>query len=153
MAGLRFENPDGETRYWTDTWDGFPAARDRMTQALHQLKPRNPVVLSGDYHSFWTNDVLLDSRDETSPVVATEFVGTSITSGGPPYEGLMAAMPANPHIRFFESRVRGYMAMDVTPERMITRYQAISDVRDPKASVSTLKRWVVEDGRPGAQPA
>ena len=36
---------------------------------------------------------------------------------------------------------------------MITRYQAISDVRDPKASVSTLNRWVVEDGRPGAQPA
>lgn len=111
------------------------------------------MVLSGDYHSFWTNDVLLDSRDETSPVVATEFVGTSITSGGPPYEGLMAAMPANPHIRFFESRVRGYMAMDITPERMIARYQAISDVRNPKASVSTLNRWVVEDGRPGAQPA
>lgn len=153
MAGLRFENPNGETRYWTDTWDGFPAARDRMTQALHAIKPRNPVVLAGDYHSFWTNDVLLDSRDETSPVVATEFVGTSITSGGPPYAGLMSAMPANPHIKFFDSRVRGYMSMDITPDRTTTRYQAISDVRDPKATLSTLNTWVVEDGRPGAQIA
>ena len=153
MAGLRFESPNGETRYWTDTWDGFPAARDRMTQALHTIKPRNPVVLAGDYHSFWTNDVLLDSRDERSPVVATEFVGTSITSGGPPYDALMATMPANPHIKFFDSRERGYISMDVTPQRMTARYQAISDVRDPKASLSTLKTWVVEDGRPGAQIA
>ena len=153
MAGLRFENGGDETRYWTDTWDGFPAARDRMTGALDTLRPKNPVVLSGDYHSFWTNDVKLDSRDEASPTVATEFVGTSITSGGPPYEGLMGAMPANPHIRFFDSRVRGYMSIDVTPGLMTTRYQAVSDVRDPRAFVSTLKTWVVEDGRPGAQAA
>ncbi|AQR61487.1 alkaline phosphatase [Brevundimonas sp. LM2] len=152
MAGLRFET-GGDTRYWTDTWDGFPAARDRMTQALSTLRPRNPVVLAGDYHSFWTNDVKLDSRDESSPTVATEFAGTSITSGGPPYDGLMAAMKTNPHIKFFDSRVRGYISMDLTPEQMTARYQAISDVRDPSASVSTLKTWVVEDGRPGAQAA
>ncbi|WP_313002004.1 alkaline phosphatase D family protein [Brevundimonas sp.] len=153
MAGLRFENRGDETRYWTDTWDGFPTARDRMTQALHTLKPSNPVVLSGDYHSFWTNDVLLNSEDETSPVVATEFVGTSITSGGPPYEGLMSAMPANPHIKFFESRERGYISMEVTPDQIMTRYQIVSDVRDPKASLSTLNTWIVENGRPGAQAA
>ena len=111
------------------------------------------MVLSGDYHSFWTNDVKLDSRDESSPTVATEFVGTSITSGGPPYEGLMSAMPANPHIKFFDSRVRGYVSIDVTPEMMTTRYQVVSDVRDPKATLSTLNTWVVEDGRPGAQIA
>lgn len=153
MAGLRFEDRGDEIRYWTDTWDGYPFARDRMTQALATSKPRNPVVLSGDYHSFWTNDVKLDSRDESSPTVATEFVGTSITSGGPPYEGLMSAMPANPHIKFFDSRVRGYVSIDVTPEMMTTRYQVVSDVRDPKATLSTLNTWVVEDGRPGAQIA
>ncbi len=108
-------------------------------------------MLSGDYHSFWTNDVKLDSADESSPTVATEFVGTSVTSGGAPYEGLMSAMPANPHIRFFDSRVRGYISIDLTPDLMTTRYQAISDVRDPRASVSTLNTWVVEDGRAGAQ--
>ncbi|PVM88322.1 alkaline phosphatase D family protein [Caulobacter radicis] len=153
MAGLRFETPGQETRYWTDTWDGFPASRDRMTKALHTLKPRNPIVLAGDYHSFWTNDVKLDSRDEASPTVATEFVGTSITSGGPPYQGLMSAMPANPHIKFFDSRVRGYMSIDVTPRRLTARYQAVSDVRDPKAARYTLNSWTVEDGHPGAQPA
>ncbi|WP_114395840.1 alkaline phosphatase D family protein [Oleisolibacter albus] len=153
MAGLRFEKAGEETRYWTDTWDGFPAARDRLTQALVTLKPRNPVVLSGDYHSFWTNDVKLDSRDSASRTVATEFVGTSITSGGPPHDALMSYMPSNPHIKFFEGRLRGYISIDVTPTRMLTRYRTVSNVRDPKATVATLNSWVVEDGRPGAQPA
>lgn len=153
LAGLRFGDGGPDTRYWTDTWDGFPAARDRLTQALAALKPANPVVLSGDYHSFWTNDVRLDSADPSSAVVATEFVGTSITSTGPSYDGLMSAMPNNPQVKFFDSRVRGYMAIDVTPERMTTRYRSISDVRDPHASVSTLNTWMVENGRPGTRPA
>ncbi len=153
MAGLRFGDGDAQTRYWTDTWDGYPVARDRMTEALAALKPRNPVVLSGDYHSFWTNDVKRVSADPSSATVATEFVGTSISSSGPPYDSLMSNMPNNPQIKFFDSRVRGYMSMDITPRLMTTRYQAISDVRDPRATLSTLNTWAVEDGCPGAQLA
>lgn len=153
MAGLRFGDGGPDTRYWTDTWDGFPGARDRLAEAITTLKPRNPVVLSGDYHSFWTNDVKRDADDPASATIATEFVGTSITSTGPSYEGLMAAMPNNPQIRFFESRVRGYMSIDIGRDRMTTRYRAISDVRDPRATVATLNTWIVEDGRAGATKA
>ncbi len=62
----------------------------------------------------------------------------------------MAAMPNNPQIKFFDSRVRGYMSIDVERGRMTTRYRAISDVRDPRAAITTLNTWVVEDGRAGA---
>ena len=114
---------------------------------------RRGTVLSGDYHSFWTNDVKRVSADPSSATVATEFVGTSISSSGPPYEALMANMPNNPQIKFFDSRVRGYMSIDMDRDRMNTRYRTISDVRDPGAAVSTLNSWVVENGRPGALPA
>jgi alkaline phosphatase D len=56
-------------------------------------------------------------------------------------------------VRYFESRYRGYVAVDLFRERMETRLQVISDRRDPKATVSTLKRFVVESGKPGAIPA
>ncbi len=69
------------------------------------------------------------------------------------YEGLRAVMPNNPQVKFFDSRPRGYMSIDVRPDRMDTRYQVISDVRDPAASLSTLKSWTVESGRPGAVAA
>lgn len=154
MAGLRFgAGGPGEIRYWTDTWDGFPAARDRLTAALAGLRPSNPVVFSGDYHSFWTNDVKADAADPSSPTLATEFVGAAITSTGPSHEGLSSQLPGNPHIKFFDSRVQGYMTAEVTPDRMITRYQAISDRRDPAASVSTLRTWAVESGQAGAVEA
>ena len=81
MAGLRFGNGDAETRYWTDTWDGYPVARDRLTQALTTPKPRNPVVLSGAHQSFWSNAVKLVSTAESSPQVPTEIFGTSLPPG------------------------------------------------------------------------
>ena len=62
-------------------------------------------------------------------------------------------LPDNPHVKFFESRKRGYVSVDLTPERMTTRFQALSDVKDPAASVSTLQTFVVENGKAGAVSA
>lgn len=65
----------------------------------------------------------------------------------------MRFLPDNPHVRHFESRQRGYVSVELTPERLTTRFRTVSDVRDPKATVSTLRSFVVESGRPGAMPA
>ena len=43
---------------------------------------RNPVVLTGDIHSHWANELLTDFDRPDSPPVGVEFVGTSISSGG-----------------------------------------------------------------------
>ncbi len=59
-------------------------------------------------------------------------------------------LPDNPHVRFFESRMRGYVSVEVALDRMTTRLRTVNDVTDPAASVSTLKTFVVEAGRPGA---
>jgi phosphodiesterase/alkaline phosphatase D-like protein len=61
--------------------------------------------------------------------------------------------PENPHVRYFESRYRGYGAVDLFRDRMETRLQVISDRRDPRATLSTLKRFVVESGKAAAIPA
>jgi alkaline phosphatase D len=149
MAQLRERQPDGSVGFWTDDWNGYPASRSRVLQHIHERRVRNPVVLGGDIHSFWASDLKLDFDDPRSPTVATELIGTSITSNPPPYEKFAAYLADNPHVRFFESRSRGYMSTEVTPERMTTRFQAISDPHDPDATVSTLATFVVEDGRPG----
>ena len=83
-------------------------------------------------------------------MVATEFVGTSVSSPGPPYEQVAAALPDNPHVHFFESRKRGYVSVDVDARQMTTRLRVVSDVTDPNASCSTLKTFAVESGKAGA---
>jgi alkaline phosphatase D len=149
MAELRQQLPNGETAYWTDDWNGFPVARKRLLAHLHDAKVSNPVVLTGDIHSFFANDLKLDFADINSPTVATEFVGTSITAGAPPYDYFAKAVANNPHIKFFDNRQRGYVICDTSRERMETRYQTVSDVKDPNATLSTLKSFVVETGKAG----
>jgi alkaline phosphatase D len=85
--------------------------------------------------------------------MGTEFVGTSITSPGVPYEQFAALARAMPHIRYFESRRRGYVSLDIAPGRTLASFRALSDVRDPKADIATIAAFAVEDGRPGAVSA
>jgi alkaline phosphatase D len=90
-----------------DNWDGYPANRARLLKRIQDTRVSNPVVVSGDIHSFFANDLRLDFDNPASPVVATEFVCTSISSYGPPYDVVMKALSDNPHVHFFDSRCRG----------------------------------------------
>jgi len=152
MAQLR-EKQDGVDNFWTDDWDGYPANRARLLKRIHDTNVSNPVVVSGDIHSFFANDLKLDFDDQSSPIVATEFVGTSISSYGPPYDLLAQTLPDNPHVHFFESRRRGYVVVDLGRAKMQVRMRVVSDAHDPKADISTLKTYAVESGHPGVVEA
>ena len=150
MAQLRQKSRAGEVGFWTDGWDGYPVARQRLLEAMAASRLANPVVIGGDIHSFWATDLKADFNIAGSPTLATEFVGTSITSDPPPYGLIAELLPENPHVRYFESRHRGYVAVDLDRERMHVRFRSISDRRDPKATVATLKQFVVANGAAGA---
>ena len=62
----------------------------------------------------------------------------------------MKIVAQNPHVRFFESRKRGYAIADLTPARMETRFQVVTDAADPAAGKETLARFVTESGKAGA---
>jgi alkaline phosphatase D len=152
MAQYR-EKQHGIEGFWTDDWDGYPANRTRLLQHIADSKVSNPVVVGGDIHSFFANDLRIDFDDTASPVVATEFVGTSISSYGPPYELLAQTLPDNPHVHFFESRRRGYVCVDLERAQMQLRMRVVSDAHDPDADIATLQTFAVEGGRPGVVAA
>jgi alkaline phosphatase D len=149
MARIAGRRPDGERGAWTDSWDGYPAARMRLLNHLRDAKVANPVVVDGDNHAFWANDLKTDFDDLRAPAVATELNGGSITSHGPDYESTMKIVAQNPHVHIFESRKRGYAIADVTPQRMETRFQTVADATDPAAPKETLARFVTESGKAG----
>jgi alkaline phosphatase D len=143
---------NGVPAFWTDAWDGYPAARERLLGFLAARRPANPVVIGGDIHSYWVTDLKPDFDDPRSPVVATEFVGTSITSRGISYARTRAALADNPHVKFFDSRKRGYVRCEVDPQRWLTDLIAVDNVVQRDAPAGTLARFVVESGRAGALP-
>jgi len=87
--------------------------------------------------------------DPQAARVASEFVGSSITSPGPPYDRFVSWLADNPHVRFFDSRQRGYVSVDLRPQRIEVAFRAISDPADPSVEATTLQRFVVTDGKPG----
>jgi alkaline phosphatase D len=144
----------GGQSFWTDGWDGYPAARRRLLQFLEQKKPANPLVIGGDVHCFWVADLKPDFDDPRSPTVATEFVGTSITSQlGRTQAEQDAIKQENPHITYADLTRRGYVRMELTPGRARADLRGLENVTRRDARIETMAAFVVEDGRAGAQRA
>ena len=136
--------------YSMDKWAGYQADAATLVDFLARRKPSNPVVLTGDIHSHWVCDVKQDPRRPESATVATEFVGTSISSGGDGQElppRVAAFLPDNPHVRFFNGQ-RGYVSCTVTPRRLAGRlpHRAVRD--EARRPVSTAASFIVESAGP-----
>jgi alkaline phosphatase D len=150
----RVDRVPGEVvAYSMDQWPGYEQNRQRVLKFFAESKPANPVVLTGDIHANWVNDLQVNCDDRRSPVVATEFVGTSISSGGDGAEtrkDTAGVLAENPFVKFYNSE-RGYVSCDVTPAEWKSHYRVVEYVTRPGAPLVTRKTFVVESGRPGAQ--
>lgn len=119
-----------------DTWSGYPAARERLLRTIAERAPGSTVVLTGDIHSHWANELRSRFLAPDGRTVAAEFVATSISSGGDGMDrGVSDAVLAeNPHIRWQNSR-RGYLACTVDEHQWRTEYRTVPFVTRPDAPV------------------
>jgi alkaline phosphatase D len=96
-------------------------------------------------------DLKPDFDDARSPVVASEIVGTSITTQfGRTQAQLDAVLPENPHVKLANGAQRGYVRVEVTRDRLRADLRALRTVAQPASEADTLATFVVETGRPGA---
>lgn len=139
---------------WTDGWTGYPVARRRLLEHLRDSKTQNPIFLGGDVHSFWVADLKPDFLDPKSPVVASEFVGTSVTAeSGYAADAAAKVLAENPHFKFGDVSRHGWLRLDVSPAKTEARLIAVKDKVAETGSFETLATYVVESGRPGPQKA
>ena len=139
--------PGPDRGFNEDSWDGYPANRDRVISGLVNSPVRNAVVLTGDVHSHFACEVHQDFDDPFSPVVATELVTTSITSGGDGSDSrddITAVLDGHPHIRYFSNR-RGYVRTRITPDEIRADFRVLPYVSAPRADVRTGASFVVPD--------
>ena len=137
-----------------DTWDGYPTARETLLQTVKTIG-KKLVVLSGDSHNAWFNDVrTLDGIDK----VGVEFAVASVTSPG--YEsksfgalasyidGSAVAGGVNgtragliDDVNYCETQKRGYLLMTVTSSEVKGEYVFIDTVRS-KTYVTTTGKTI-----------
>ena len=136
-------------RIYSDGWDGYPRARERLMQSFAQARGGNVVCLSGDVHRHMAAHLRAHGIERTSPVVAGEFVCSSVTSHGVS-EAVMALMRAsNPDIVHGRSDERGYALIDVTPGATTCEFRATPFPAKAQTRLTTQARFTIESGRPG----
>ena len=77
----------GRTIRNPDQWDGYAPTRERLFEVLRERDIRNNVVLTGDIHSTWCNDLssnpwAASATADEARVVGVEFVGPAVSSPG-----------------------------------------------------------------------
>jgi len=150
MARFDWADPARGGRYWTDGWDGYAPARNRLLGVVAQKRVPGVVVLGGDVHANYVADLKADYDDPKSVVIATEFCGTSISSVGLPQEQVNAALRHNPHIHFGRADERGTVRFTLQRGELQAQLRVVADARDAGSAVATAAQFAVQAGRPGA---
>ena len=124
--------------YNMDSWDGYPAARERLFRAAQEAQC-NLVVLSGDSHNAWGQELSLGGKP-----VGVEYAGHSITSPG--FETYLANVApqslakmlrsANPGLAYVDTSRRGYVSLELTPEQVRGDFHFMATI-DARTTVGT----------------
>jgi len=156
MMGLvGFRKGEEPLGYSMDQWPGYATERAELLRFLRERRIANPVVLTGDIHSAWANELRVDDRRADEPPVATEFVATSLSSGGNGPErpaGLDQILADNPGVRFHNGE-RGYIRCEATPAAWRSDFMVVDDVLRPGGRTFPRASFVVTAGDPRVQPA
>ncbi|MFD0314570.1 alkaline phosphatase D family protein [Streptomyces flavalbus] len=138
-----------------DSWDGYPASRERVLAGAEAAGVENLMVLTGDVHVHYGFDVKRDFEDPGSRVVGTEIVTSSVSSGGDGSErpaNWGTYLAANPHMRFYNGQ-RGYATVTLGQEAARADFRTVPYVTTPDAPLTTAASFVTEVGDQGLKPA
>ncbi len=141
--------------YNDDAWDGYPAARRRFMDLVDKARGGNVIVLTGDIHSSWANEVphTLDEYDPATGAGAklVEFVVPAITSpsvGEALAETVQNLFLESKDVRWVDMFPRGYVLLDVTRERVQADWFHYTEVEEQQAAARFGAAWSVESGSP-----
>ena len=143
-------DPGEAVGYNLDSWAGYQRPRDRLLRHIRDRRIANTVVLTGDEHQHYAGELHLDGRNPNGRPIATEFVSTSISSGGNGQDqrpDMVEIQRANPQLKFNNFQ-RGYLLCEVTPERWLSEFKVLDRVTERDAAISTRARYAVEAGDP-----
>jgi alkaline phosphatase D len=134
-----------------DSWAGYRIPRNRLLSKIRDAKVGNVVVLTGDEHQNFAGDLYLDGAKHEGAPIASEFVATSISSGGDGVDqtaSFAKIQAANPQLKFNNSQ-RGYAICDVTPKAYVTEFKVLDAISRRDGKLSTRAKWALEAGKPG----
>lgn len=140
-----------------DQWDGYRPERTELIEHIHDNEIDNVVVITGDIHTSWGNDIphptLAYNPNTGAGSVGVEFVTTSITSGSSPINiGANIISSANPHMKYVDLTQKGYFVLDVDQVRTKGHWVYVSTVEAPEYTAADTDALVTISGQNFLRP-
>jgi alkaline phosphatase D len=152
LSSTAIQTPVG-TRIYSDGWDGYPAARDRLLGTIAQHRLGNVLTLGGDVHRHVAAQVRAVANELRSPILASELVGSSITSRGLSESMTSLIKSNNPDLLHARADERGYALLEVTPAAVTCDFRATPFPAQLGAAMHTQARFAVIAGQAGVVAA
>lgn len=131
-----------------DQWDGYPAERNRVYNHVLQNNISNLVVITGDIHSSWANDLPTATYNSSNGAgsAGVEFITPSVTSPGISIPlGASAIMAANGHIKYINLSDHGYIILDMNNNRTQGDWYYVPTIDNQTANYTYAKSYYVNN--------
>ncbi len=135
--------------FYTDTWDGYAAARENFYALCREAGATDLLVLTGDSHSFWANRL----HDGQGRPMGLELGTAGVSSPGDFVESGWDESTAARLDEIFAEAVeevvwtdnlhQGYVRVELTPEAGTATYVAVDTVLTPDYRPLTLREMPI----------
>jgi phosphodiesterase/alkaline phosphatase D-like protein len=136
-----------------DAWDGYPAERARLLAAIREEDVGPVLVLTGDSHAWWVNEI----PEADGCQAGVELAVASVTAQSPFSDRLLGGRGRdlelllnreNPHVRFVSGQTHGYIDLELGTTEAVADFKAVSTVRSRRYRTFTEARFRIRrDGR------
>ncbi len=139
-----------------DAWDGYPASRERFYDAAKVSGADGLVVITGDTHTWWANDL----TDKGGSHVGVELGVHSVTSSSPYRKSFLGGKGAeyalltgkdNKDVRYISGEDHGYIALAVTRDAIDAQFIAVDTIEAPQYEAFEKAAFTVKKSGRAAQ--
>jgi len=135
---------------YPDCWDGYPAARERFYTAMKDAGVEDMLVVTGDAHEFWVNDLTTDSGEKMGAELCTSSVSSETRGdvlGDNAAQLAMLITQGNSDVRYYNPLNKGYIDLTLDQKKATAKMVAISTAFETEFSAFRAAEFTVrQDG-------
>ena len=139
-----------------DAWDGYPAARERFYDMARQSGDDGMIVITGDTHTWWAND--LAAKDGAH--MGVELGVHSVSSPSPYRKEFLGGKGAdyalltnrdNKDVRYLSGEHHGYIDLEITRSAARAEFVAVDTIESGNYSAFIKAAFDIEKKKGSAE--
>ena len=135
---------------YPDSWDGYPVARENFYAALEAADLNDMLVLTGDAHEFWLNDLTSEAGTKVGMEVVTSSVSSetlTVYLGDGTADHNLLLTKENPDAKYYNALRSGFVDLTLTPKRATIRMMSVDSVLSRDYTLSETARFTIKKSK------